>query len=540
STPPLTAIPETKWIEKGEELIIGLKYSGGDASAKTAILTSLPAQGQLNQYDGGVKGDLISSVPANVSDQGMRVIYTASGNTGNGAGSFNFKIHDNTGDSPEATFTINVSPPGVPNLLNVARSTGVEIEFDRPMSDPSGNQSQFAVSVNGSPHTIASCSLKPGDPYSILLTMEIPIVAADAVLVEYTRGDVTAISGGFLESFYNMPVTLLSQTITFNAIAPKTYGDAPFALSSSASSHLGMAYSSSDLTVAEILSNMVTIRAAGTIQITALQAGNAVYAPAKYIRELTINKADLVFTADNKTRRYLEPNPEFTYTISGFVNGEDQSVIDVLPTAGTTATESSSAGQYPISFSGVTDNDYNFVFVDGTLTITKIPQTISFTDIPEKLLVTKSFTLAAQSTSGLPVLFESLTPEFATVSGNQLTGVSKGAARIRAYNDGNENYEAADTVATVEIYSTHRDILYLFTPNNDGINDLWEIPELASYGKSDVRIYNRWGMLVFSSPDYNNTWNGTSNGKDLPEGAYYFIIKTQNAGTITVTVNIVR
>jgi gliding motility-associated-like protein len=86
-------------------------------------------------------------------------------------------------------------------------------------------------------------------------------------------------------------------------------------------------------------------------------------------------------------------------------------------------------------------------------------------------------------------------------------------AQIRAYNAGNENFDAAETIATVEIYSTHRDILNLFTPNNDGFNDLWEIPELASYGKCNVRIYNRWGKSVFSSPDYNNTWDGTSDGK---------------------------
>ena len=121
-----------------------------------------------------------------------------------------------------------------------------------------------------------------------------------------------------------------------------------------------------------------------------------------------------------------------------------------------------------------------------------------------------------------------------------MTGVARGMARIRAYNEGDQNYQPAETTATVEIYSTHRDIMYLFTPNNDGFNDLWEIPELASYGKSEVRVYNRWGKLVFHSPDYNNTWNGTSHGSDLPEGAYYFIIKTTNSGTITGTVNILR
>jgi xyloglucan-specific exo-beta-1,4-glucanase len=63
---------------------------------------------------------------------------------------------------------------------------------------------------------------------------------------------------------------------------------------------------------------------------------------------------------------------------------------------------------------------------------------------------------------------------------------------------------------------------------------------MASYGNCDVRVFNRWGKEVFASKNYNNLWDGTSNGSPLPDGAYYFVIKTQNAGTISGTVNIVR
>ena len=92
----------------------------------------------------------------------------------------------------------------------------------------------------------------------------------------------------------------------------------------------------------------------------------------------------------------------------------------------------------------------------------------------------------------------------------------------------------------MEVYSTHKDIMHLFTPNNDGINDYWELPEMPAWGNCDVKVYSRNGKLVFSDPHYNNLWDGTSNGNPLPEGAYYYIIKTQNAGMIKGTVNIVR
>jgi gliding motility-associated-like protein len=80
----------------------------------------------------------------------------------------------------------------------------------------------------------------------------------------------------------------------------------------------------------------------------------------------------------------------------------------------------------------------------------------------------------------------------------------------------------------------------LFTPNNDGYNDYWEIADLESFGTHDIRVFNRWGKLVFSSTNYENDWDGTSDGVALPSAAYYYIIKTGNAGTITGTVNIVR
>lgn len=140
----------------------------------------------------------------------------------------------------------------------------------------------------------------------------------------------------------------------------------------------------------------------------------------------------------------------------------------------------------------------------------------------------------------MPVLFSSLNSLIATVSGNQLTGVARGNVDIKAYHPGDQNYNAAEIIAAVEVFSTHKDIMNLFTPNNDGFNDLWEIPDIITYGRCEVKIYNRWGKPVYSSSNYANTWDGTSDGTNLPEGPYYYVIKSQNNGTITGTVNLLR
>jgi len=197
STPPLAAVPLTIWAEQGQDKTIKLNYTGGDASPKTAIVTSLPAQGTLYQYNAGARGAQITAVPATVTDANRNVIYASSGSAGNGVGNFNFKINDGTGDSPEATITVNVSPPGIPAVLYTAKNTNVEIQFDRTMSDPSGKQAQFTVQSNGTPVTINSAALKAGDPNTIVLNLATPLTGTETVLVSYTQGDVTATTGGF-------------------------------------------------------------------------------------------------------------------------------------------------------------------------------------------------------------------------------------------------------------------------------------------------------------------------------------------------------
>ena len=94
SAPPLAPVPQTRWVEQNQESVIQLKYTGGDAGEKSAVITSLPPQGQLFQYNAGERGALITSVPASVTDPGLNVIYLASGNTGNNVGNFRFKIQD--------------------------------------------------------------------------------------------------------------------------------------------------------------------------------------------------------------------------------------------------------------------------------------------------------------------------------------------------------------------------------------------------------------------------------------------------------------
>jgi gliding motility-associated-like protein len=66
-----------------------------------------------------------------------------------------------------------------------------------------------------------------------------------------------------------------------------------------------------------------------------------------------------------------------------------------------------------------------------------------------------------------------------------------------------------------------------FSPNGDGINDLWLITNGNCLLKAKAQVFNRYGAKVFEEENYRNTWNGTYNGKPLPDGTYYYVITFQ-------------
>ena len=70
-----------------------------------------------------------------------------------------------------------------------------------------------------------------------------------------------------------------------------------------------------------------------------------------------------------------------------------------------------------------------------------------------------------------------------------------------------------------------------FTPNGDGINDTWVIPNINNYPNNIVRVYNRWGHEVFMASNYQNNWSGRhkSSSDLLPPGSYLYVIELGNS-----------
>ena len=113
--------------------------------------------------------------------------------------------------------------------------------------------------------------------------------------------------------------------------------------------------------------------------IIATFTGDANFATSSGSAALTVTKAVLTVTANNASRTYGDPNPTFTYAISGFVNGDTISVVSGSPSCTSTATASSPVGTYPIVCTQGTlaAANYTFAFVPGNLTVTQAPLTVT-------------------------------------------------------------------------------------------------------------------------------------------------------------------
>jgi gliding motility-associated-like protein len=81
-----------------------------------------------------------------------------------------------------------------------------------------------------------------------------------------------------------------------------------------------------------------------------------------------------------------------------------------------------------------------------------------------------------------------------------------------------------------------------FSPNGDGVNDIFFIEGIEAKPKNTVTLFNRWGNMVYTKKGYTNKdgWDGTWNGKPLPDGTYFYIIEDGEGNTFKGYVQIQR
>ncbi|MBD1362329.1 cadherin-like beta sandwich domain-containing protein [Mucilaginibacter sp. ZT4R22] len=225
---------------------------------------------------------------------------------------------------------------------------------------PTRNQANATIKVNNTAVTSGSAS------GSISLN-----IGSNTITTVVTAQDAST-------KTYTLTVTRpkAAQTITFNAIPAKTYGNADFAPGATASSGLTVSYVSSNTAVATIVSGQIHIVGAGTSTITASQAGDASnFAASDVTQTLTVNKNAITVTPSaNQTKVYGNADPaSYSYTItSGTLKSGD------VFTGALTRAAGSDVGTYAITIGTLSlGNNYTLTAANGDFNITKRPLEIT-------------------------------------------------------------------------------------------------------------------------------------------------------------------
>jgi hypothetical protein len=279
------------------------------------------------------------------------------------------------------TYTVTFSEAMLASTVNAAdfgntTSTVVTVNSVTPTADPA----VFTVVVTPTEAGLLQLQIIAGATLTDLATLALVTTSAlpdDSILIVQdipkTPTSITVVSSG--------TPTTYGQNVSFTATVSPTpsggtvqFKDGGIALGSPVTVNTGTgeaAYSSSAL-------------GAATHQITAEFSGNFAYEPSTTTEPIShgVDKASLTVTAVDAFRPTQTANPDpFTYTITGFQNGENLATSGVTgtPDLTTTAVLLSSPGDYTITCAvgSLAASNYSFTFSDGTLTVAEVEDIFS-------------------------------------------------------------------------------------------------------------------------------------------------------------------
>tara|TARA_R110002049_G_scaffold86004_3_gene218629 strand:- start:1244 stop:4957 length:3714 start_codon:yes stop_codon:yes gene_type:complete len=326
---------------------------------------------------------------------------------------------------------------------------------------------------------------------------------------------------GNLETFTTS--ALLVPTINFTDIS-KTYGDTDFQLSATSDSAGEISFTiegnANGTSLTGIANDIINIGNAATVTIRATVAENSNYTSNTKDITLTVNKANVTVTADSFSRIYGDTNPTFTYQYSGFVNGEDASILNEIPTLSNTTLQNSNVGSYAILLTGGADNNYSLNLINGTLTVLQRPISITADDIT-KSLGDVDPSLTYQITNGNLVNGDAFTGNLTRAAGETSGTYSIQQGSLFTSNNYLETFtEGIFTIsATAGLASEFINKNLKIYPNP--VKDILAIEINNNIEVHQFTIYNLQGKVI-----KNVIKKQATNISNLPTGVYFIKIET--------------
>ena len=332
-----SATVATNVAAQGGGAVYNLVYDAAETRAATVTLVN----SILADSAGGVP-DLVSDKPSNVTGTAYGTGPTNLGTATVTAGDHNLVESSATGGAG----TISGAPVTAdPQLRPLADYAGPTATQALPESSPAVDQGRSAglnQDQRGAPRP------------------------ADATGVANAAGGDGADIGAY---------ELRTPTLTWTNPAPIVYGTALGAaqLNATASVPGTFAYTPA----------AGTVLAAGPapLSVSFTPQDPTSYASVQATVSITVTKAVLTVTADDKTKVQGQTNPPLTYSVSGFVNNDPPTVVSGTPTLSTAATQSSPPGDYAITVGtgAMAASNYTFAGIGGTLHVAPmlVPTTLT-------------------------------------------------------------------------------------------------------------------------------------------------------------------
>ncbi len=218
-------------------------------------------------------------------------------------------------------------------------------------------------------------------------------------------------------------------------------------------------------------------------------------------------------------------------TCAGYADGE----VTLMGTGGIGPLEYSLSGglfQSSGTFTGLSEGEYFAVIQDSILCTADLIITIFE---PDSITINPSIshpTCIGETNGTISLNTTGGTPPYSFLWSNAETTENLANLEAGTYTVDIVDANGCSYHGSIELDYTGVDCFSIpnaFIPNNDGINDFWEIRAIESYPNATVHVYSRWGQLVFSAKNgYKEPWDGTFKGKELPMDTYFYIIDLKN------------
>ncbi|RNI29118.1 MBG domain-containing protein [Rufibacter latericius] len=437
-----------------------LSYDFGSANPKDA--GSYPVTATINDanYQGSVSGSLvIAKAPTATLVSATDAIYNGSAHSASamvtGAGEL---------EEPVTVYYSGVAPTVYPSSTTAPTNAGTY-----KATATYAQSANYLSSTDSKDFTIEKATITPiwaAGTLSQIFDNKVKTVVAtttpSSLTLSYDFGSATPKDAGsypvtatIIDDNYSgslkgtLEIAKANQTITFAEIGDKTFGDAAFDISPSATSNLPVKISTTGNISHDESTGKITINGAGPVSVTATQDGNANYnAAISVTRSFKVNKANQTITVVTSAPEKAVYNSTFTVAAtasSGLPVSYGSS--DKLSNVGAQFTMNSGTGTGTVSYSQDGDDNYNAAsIITEIVTAEKANQTITVATVsPASAVYNTSFTVEATATSGLAVVYSSSAP-LSNIGDTYTMNSGTGTGIVRYNQAGDDNYHAAPEV----------------------------------------------------------------------------------------------